>query len=177
MSRHLMGDADEVDHRRAQWADQLPDVDTRGMAVWGRMRRLTLTIRPHIEAIFARHGIDSGEFDVIGTLLRSGAPHVLRPTELYRWLMITSGGLTARLGRLEVAGLVTRDKDPADSRSSLVRLTDKGRAIAEMAFREDMALEAELLSELSKEEFTELESLLRKLSLAIEAAGNERPET
>lgn len=169
MSRYQAEPADEVDHRRAQWAVELPDTDTRGMAVWGRMRRLTLAVRPRIEAIFSRHGIDSGEFDVIGTLLRSGQPHVLRPTELYRWLMITSGGLTARLGRLEKAGLVARDRDPADSRSSLVRLTEKGKAVAQKAFREDMALEAELLSTLSKEDFDQLETLLRKLSLAIEA--------
>ncbi|HWT99257.1 MAG TPA: hypothetical protein VN229_16625, partial [Terriglobales bacterium] len=92
---------DQVDAFRGAWARELPDVDTEGMAIIGRARRLTLKLREGIEAIFAVYGIDAGEFDVLGTLLRSGAPYRLRPTELFRSLMVSSGGLTNRLARLE----------------------------------------------------------------------------
>lgn len=163
MSRQNAVALDGIDQRRAQWARELPDLDTAGMAVIGRMRSITLLLRPPIEAIFARHGVDSGEFDVISTLRRAGPPYRLRPTELFRSLMISSGGLTARLDRLAKAGLVARESAPDDARSLLVTLTPQGRALAEAAFREDMAFESNVLGALDAEELQSLEALLRKL--------------
>lgn len=165
MSRQ-MGEQDGVDLRRAQWAAELPDLDTRGMAILGRMRWITLNLRPQIEAIFKKYDLDSGEFDVIATLRRSGPPYCLRPTELYRWLMISSGGLTARLTRLEKAGLIARLPDPDDARSMLVQLTPEGSTLTERAFREDMAFESTVLAALTPAEAATLEALLRKLALA-----------
>lgn len=159
---------DHVDQLRAQWARELPDLDTSPMAVIGRARRITLRLRPDIEAVFARHGLDAGEFDVISTLLRSGAPWRLTPTELYQTLMISSGGLTARLNRLESAGLIRRREAQADRRSLLVELTEAGRAKAEAAFREDMALEHRLLGGLDAAEQAELARLLTRLALSLE---------
>lgn len=173
MSRQAERDADRVGERLLQWREELPDLDTRGMAILGRMRMVTLELRPRVEAVFARFGLDAGEFDVLATLLRAGAPYRLRPTELFRSLLISSGGLTDRLGRLTKAGLITRRPTPDDARSLLVELTSKGREIAERAFREDMALEAESLSVLSYTELQLLEGLLRRLARHVEdtAAG------
>lgn len=164
---------DHVEQRRMQWAKELPDVDTRGMAVLGRARWIALTARSPIEAVFARHGIDTGEFDVLSTLLRAGPPYQLRPTELFQSLMITSGGLTSRLGKLEKAGLVERPASTTDARSLPVRLTDAGKQLTEAAFREDMQVEAALLDELNAEEFELLSGLLSKLanSVARKVAG------
>lgn len=169
---------DCVDRRRAQWHREAPHVDTRGMAILGRARLLTLLVRPRIKEVFARHGLDSGEFDVLVTLLRSGPPYRLRPTELFRSLMISSGGMTDRLARLTKAGLVARKAAPGDARSMLVGLTASGRDIAQRAFREDMALEAELVSTLSEPDQEALADLLRRLVLAHDAAeipGADRP--
>lgn len=175
MSRQSRGiralPADDVEVRRRQWARELPDVDTVGMAVLGRARWITARVRPAIEAVFARHGLDSGEFDVLATLLRSGPPYSLRPTELFRSLMISSGGLTDRLARLEKAGLVARQPSESDARSLLVALTEEGRRRAEAAFREDMRLEAELLRGLDTEERTKLARLLARLAAALPEPG------
>ncbi len=160
---------DHVDRLRAQWARELPDLDTSPMAVIGRARRITLRLRPGIEAVFARHGLDAGEFDVISTLLRSGEPWRLTPTALYQTLMISSGGLTARLNRLEAAGLIRRREAQEDRRSLLVELTEVGRAKAEAAFREDMALERRLLDGLDATEQAELARLLTRLALSLES--------
>ncbi|HEV7335729.1 MAG TPA: MarR family transcriptional regulator [Bosea sp. (in: a-proteobacteria)] len=160
---------DHVDRLRAQWARELPDLDTSPMAVIGRARRITLRLRPGIEAVFARHGLDAGEFDVISTLLRSGEPWRLTPTALYQTLMISSGGLTARLNRLEAAGLIRRREAQEDRRSLLVELTETGRAKAEAAFREDMALERRLLDGLDATEQAELARLLTRLALSLES--------
>lgn len=162
-----MSDADHIDRLRAQWAAELPDVDTQGMEVLGRARRIVLQSRPAIEAVFAKHGVDTGEFDVLTTLMRSGPPYALRPTELYRSLMISSGGLTDRLNRLQKAGLITRPPSPEDRRSLLVQLTPEGRDKVEAAFREDMAVEAKLLAPLAPADRATLADLLRKLALAM----------
>lgn len=165
--------ADRIDAMRAQWASELPDVDTQGMEILGRARRIVLQSRLAIEAVFARHGLDTGEFDVLSTLLRSGPPHALRPTELYRSLMISSGGLTDRLNRLQKAGLITRPPSPEDRRSLLVQLTPEGRAKVEAAFREDMAVEASLLAPLDKADREALAGLLRKLALVMQAQNTD----
>lgn len=164
MSRQFV---DGIDDRMVQWEKELPDLDTTAMGIIGRMRWITMRLRPSIDAIFAQHGLDAGEFDVLATLLRSGAPYSLRPTELFNWLMISSGGLTARLKRLQTVGLIERKSATGDGRSMLVMLTPKGRLIAERAFREDMAFENQMLEALTKAECSELASLLRRLTLAI----------
>lgn len=154
---------DPVEVRRAQWRQALPDVDTTGMAILGRARLATLLARGPIERVFADHGLDAGEFDVLATLLRAGDPWRLRPTELYQSLMISSGGLTDRLGRLEKDGLVARCRSEHDGRSLLVELTPAGRTVAEKAFRSDMAVEARLLARLSPLERDRLATLLQRL--------------
>ena len=163
---------DHVGERQEQWAKELPDVDTVGMAVLGRARWITLRVRPAIEAVFAAHDLDTGEFDVLSTLLRSGPPYLLRPTELYRQLMISSGGLTARLTRLERAGLISRPPSDGDGRSLPVQLTEAGRNTIEKAFRADMAIEAALLEGLDEAEKEAVARLLAKLSKSLETSRN-----
>lgn len=160
--------SDHVDRLRAQWLREMPEVDTSPMEIVGRARRITLALRPDIEAVFTRHGLDAGEFDVLGSLRRSGPPYRLRPTELYKVLMISSGGLTDRLARLEARGLVRRLPSPDDGRSLIVELTEAGKTLAEAALREDMAVELEIVSALSDAERAQLSQLLRKLAVAVE---------
>ena len=156
-------DRDGVDDRRQQWARELPDVDTRGMAILGRARRLTLLVRPQIDAILASHGLDAGEADVLFTLLRAGPPYRLRPTELFKSMMVSSGGMTHRLNKLSQEGLINRRPAEEDGRSLLGELREEGRRKAEAAFRDDMALETRLLAGLSDAEQEQLSALLRRL--------------
>ena len=165
---------DHVERVRAQWARELPDLDTTPTAILGRAYRLSNLVRPSIEETFAGFGLDRGEFDVISTLRRSGPPYRLAPTALYRALMITSGGLTHRLGRLEKAGLVRRDKSAEDGRSLLVVLTELGCQRAEDALRADMASEAQFLASLDPAKRVALAELLRELLATLESEA--RPE-
>ena len=158
---------DEVDCFRAQRAVESPEIDTEGMAIFGRIYRLAARIAPHMEALFARHGLERGEFDVLATLQRGGPPYRLSPTALYSLLMVSSGGLTHRLKRLETAGLIRRIPSPDDGRSLIVELTNEGHARARVAFGEDMRLESAWLSSIAPEHRRHLEALLRELSLAV----------
>jgi DNA-binding MarR family transcriptional regulator len=162
------GLVDHVDRIHGQWKQELPEIDLDGNRIMARARRITLLSRPQIEAVFSRHGMDAGEFDVLATLRRSGAPYALRPTELYRSLMITSGGLTDRLMRLEERGLVRRRVSREDRRSLLVELTAAGCTCAEAAFCEDMVVENAFVARLSAHERDELARLLQKLAFLIE---------
>lgn len=161
-------DIDEIDRFQASWAREAPKIDTEPMGLFGRMRRIASRIATPIELMFGRHGIDRGEFDVLATLRRSGSPYCLAPTDLYRSLMISSGGLTHRLVRLEQAGLIVRAPAPTDGRSVLVRLTDAGAVLAEAAFADDMALEQAWLAILTPAERVELSRILRKLNLGLQ---------
>jgi DNA-binding MarR family transcriptional regulator len=159
---------DHVDRLRAQWDRELPDLDTEPMTILGRAYRLSNLVRPSIEETFASFGLDRGEFDVISTLRRSGPPYRLTPTDLYTLLMISSGGLTHRLDRLQKAGLILRERSASDGRSSVVGLTEKGVALAEAAFRADMASEARYLEGLKPEERAALAALLKTLLVSLE---------
>ena len=156
-----MSGEDPVDRLRAQWARELPDLDTTPMGVFGRAHRLSAFIAAEVTGIFEAFGLDRGEFDVLATLRRSGAPYRLTPTEIYRSLMISSGGLTHRLGRLEAAGLIVRDPSAEDGRSLAVRLTEEGRQRVEAAFRADMTQVLRRLDPLTYAEKKTLADLLR----------------
>ena len=159
---------DHVGRLFEQRRRETPDIPLDGMEIFARARRLTLLSRPAIEAVFEKYGIDAGEFDVLATLQRAGAPYTLRPTELFQTLMMSSGGMTDRLVRLEKSGLITREASPSDRRSLLVKLTAKGRALIEKAYREDMALELEMLAPMTKSERKTLAGLLAKLLSGLE---------
>jgi len=165
---------DDVDLFIAQRAMESPAIDTEGMAIFGRIYRIATRVAPHMEALFARYGLERGEFDVLATLQRNGPPYRLSPTALYTSLMVSSGGLTHRLKRLEAAALISRIPSPDDGRSMIVALTDEGQKLTRAAFEADMQLESSWLAALGTDERRALADLLRKLGFAVPVSGKER---
>ena len=88
---------------------------------------------------------------------------MLTPPQLYEAAWISSGGMTARLDRLERAGLVERRLDPDDGRGKKVALTVTGLAIIEDMIGKMVAMEEQMLSVLTQAEQDTLNGLLRKL--------------
>ena len=165
-----MAETDPIDQLITLWSAAMPDVDTRGLAVLGRARRITLRARQAIEPLLAKHGLDGGGYDVLAALRAAPPPHRLRPTELYRALAISSGGLTSRLNKLEAARLIHRPAASDDKRSVFVELSARGKGLVEQAFREEMVLQARLLSGLADKEQWVLSTLLKKLESTMEQA-------
>jgi DNA-binding MarR family transcriptional regulator len=100
---------DRADVAIEQWARERPDLPALPMALLGRLSEAAeRMMRDHHNPLFAEAGLQPGEFDVLATLRRSGAPYMLSPTRLYEAAMISSGGMTNRLDRLEQAGLIER---------------------------------------------------------------------
>jgi DNA-binding MarR family transcriptional regulator len=134
------------------------------MEVVGRLTGAARLLgRDVLTPFFEAQGLGPGEFDVIATLRRSGKPYRLTPTELYESLMLSSGGMTARLDRLEKAGLIERQPNPEDRRGTLVGLTRKGLALIERIVGLHVENEARALAVLSKAEQKDLNRLLEKL--------------
>lgn len=137
------------------------------MAIIGRLGRIEKMIRPRLDEVFADHGLESWEFDVLATLLRNGEPHQLTPGELLGSVMITSGAMTNRIDRLEERGFVQRSKSPTDGRQVLVTLSVKGRKKVDAALVDHAANELEILAPLDRHEQDQLVGLLRKLHHAV----------
>ncbi|AGB44137.1 MarR family transcriptional regulator [Mesorhizobium sp. B2-5-9] len=147
-----------------QWQRERPDLDVSPMAVIGRLNEVSsLIARDRLAPLFARFGLQAGEFDVLATLRRSGSPYALTPTALYEATMVTSGAMTNRLDRLEKAGLILRAPHPNDRRGIVVRLTEKGLALIDEAVAAHVANEHQILSGLTQTERETLSHLLEKL--------------
>ncbi|MEU6802975.1 MarR family winged helix-turn-helix transcriptional regulator [Streptomyces neyagawaensis] len=156
---------DPVDAIVEQWAAVRPDLDTTAMEVFGRVYRLSRTLGDRMEKEYARFGISRGEFDVLATLRRSGEPYTLSPRQLSGTLMLTTGGMTGRLDKLERAGLLRRSPDPHDRRALQVTLTDEGLRVADEAVSAGLAVQTEALAHLDEEQAGQLADLLRTLVL------------
>lgn len=161
------GERDAVDLIVEQWAVERPDVDVSGMAVIGRISRLERLFGAELSRVFATHGLERWEFDVLATLRRSGKPFELTIGELLDSMMLASGTISHRIDRLEGRGLVERRPDPSDGRVVVVRLTRPGRTLVDRALVDHFANEARLISSLSPREQRELVALLRRLHLSV----------
>lgn len=154
---------DAVDTIAGQWNAERPDLDTLPMAVFGRIYRLARLMGDRVEKEYQRYGIGRGEFDVLATLRRSGAPYTLSPRELTATLMLTTGGMTGRLDKLERAGLLERAPDPNDRRGLRVTLTERGFQVVEETVGAGLALQKAALDGLDDRQAAELADLLRLL--------------
>ena len=162
---------DAVDRIIEQWRTERPDLDVSAKAVTGRILRLASVIERRFDGAFGAEGLRDGDYGVLVALRRSGAPFELTPTDLARSQMMTSGGMTAVIDRLERRGLVARAPNPSDRRGSLVRLTADGRAVVERTMARHVEVEREIVSGLSKRERDDLVRGLRSLLLAIDESG------
>ena len=159
---------DAVDAIVGQWRDERPDLDSSAKHITGRIVRLAGLFDQTFGEEFAPLGLKPGDYSLLAPLRRAGAQHALSPTELAKHRMITSGGLTPALDRLEGKGLISRQPHPSDRRSSLVVLTEHGLAVVDEAMARHSDAEQRLVSALDESERAQLADLLRRLLLARE---------
>lgn len=158
---------DSVDRVLQQWANERPDLDTEAMGILGRINRTSGAARRAMARTFNGHGITGADFDVLATLRRSGDPYELSPGELSDTLMLTSGGMTGRLKRLEETGLVARAEDPVDGRARKVTLTSEGLKLIDIVLEAAVATQTRLLSAMPERRRQQLNDLLRELLKAV----------
>jgi DNA-binding MarR family transcriptional regulator len=113
-------------------------------------------------------GLTMSDWHVLTSLRWSGEPYRRKAGWLARRADLTSGAMTSRLDALEKEGLVRRLPDPADRRSVLVELTEKGRETHEQAMAIQAPKEALLADALTENEKEQLNSLLRRVMITLE---------
>lgn len=158
----MASDADHVGQIIAQWQVERPDLDVSPMGVIGRLHRLGAVLDAQLCPVFAAAGLGDGDFDVLATLRRTGAPYELTPGELSASTMVTSGAVTKRVDRLLAGGLVERSVCADDARSRPVRLTDRGIGLVDDLVEKHVANEHRLLAGLSDPDRSLLADLLER---------------
>jgi DNA-binding MarR family transcriptional regulator len=93
-----------------------------------------------LAAALREHDLDSSQFTVMTMLSFQEPPVGMNLARLNQALDMSSGGITKAVSRLASRGLVERVADPADRRSTIIRLTDDGRRAQQAVFS---ALDAE----------------------------------
>jgi len=153
---------DRVASIQAEWALARPDLDVSPQGVIGRLHRLAGYLTGELVVVYERHGLGEGEFDVLATLRRAGAPYERAPGELAEHTMVTTGAMTKRLDRLVAGGLVERRIADGDGRRRIVALTPAGLSLIDAAFTEHMANERRLVDQLSASDREALEAVLQR---------------
>ena len=155
------GSRDEVDRIVLAWERERPDLDVRPLTVLSRVSRLARHLDLARRSAFARHDLETWEFDVLSALRRAGAPYRLSPGALLTQTLVTSGTMTNRIDRLAEHGLVERQPAPDDRRGVLVELTAEGLERVDTAMTDLLAVEARILDALEPGERPALAALLR----------------
>jgi DNA-binding MarR family transcriptional regulator len=151
-----------------QWRAERPDLDPSVMGTVGRLLRAAGLVGAGIDRFAAEHGLSRGEGDVLLTLRRAGPPYRLKPSELARAQLVTPGGMTGRLDRLERSGLIRRRTGENDRRVVEVELTPKALRLVDRILPAHVANEERLLAGLDRRERAALDGLLAKLLAEIE---------
>ncbi|MDP9438332.1 MAG: MarR family transcriptional regulator [Actinomycetota bacterium] len=110
------------------YADVAGRVDEGRVTAWRALITANALVLEKIERALAGAGLPPlGWYDVLLEL--SGAPGGrLRMHELAHAVVLSRSGLTRLVDRLEGAGLLRREPDPADRRGSYAAITDEGGA-------------------------------------------------
>src|SRR6266702_4711017 len=146
-----------------QWRRERPEVDIWPMSILGRILRLSRVLEREYKKLFAEHGLEPFEYDVLTTLRRSGEPYELTASALLKASLVTSGAITNRIDRMEAKGLVERVRDLVDRRSVRVRLTPHGREVLDGIFSLYTASGKRMLQPLDREACEQLAGALRLL--------------
>ena len=96
------------------------------LKLWVVLSRATAAVQAHVEADIARHGLTPAEFGVLEALYHKG-PLLLG--DVQRRTLISSGGTTFLVDRLEKRALVERRLCATDRRARYAALTEQGRAL------------------------------------------------
>src|SRR5215207_7449192 len=140
-----ISDGDAVHLIVEQWRRERPDLDPAAKELTGRIIRLASLFQQAYGDVFEPLGLNDGDYGLLAALRRAGRPFELTPTELARHMMMTSGGMTAAIDRLERKGFAVRVPNPADRRGSLVRLTAAGREVIDEAMTQHVHTEQRLV--------------------------------
>ena len=142
-----------------------PDVspaERDALKLWVILSRAYRAIEERATRDVAQHGLTLAEFGVLEALYHKG-PMLLG--EVQRSLLVSSGGVTYLVDRLERRGLVRRDECAEDRRARYAVLTPDGEAFVRRVFPPHAAEVRKAVAALSRDEQRALTGLLKRLGL------------
>jgi MarR family 2-MHQ and catechol resistance regulon transcriptional repressor len=140
--------------------------EQRALKLWVVLARAQAAIESRLQASLARHELTLTEFGILEVLFHRG-PLLLG--EVQRRILVSSGGVTYLVDRLERKGLVERRECPEDRRARYAALTPAGEALIGGLFPEHARCVERLTGGLDAEEQEVATGLLRKLGHAAAA--------
>lgn len=154
----------------AELGENWPEASSPETEVMLALIRLNDIVLDSTRKLLAGIGLTPAGFEVLVTLRAQPAPRRMTPTELYRAVLITSGGMTKVLKQLEAEGCIIRLENEQDARSRFVQMTAEGAARAELAMRAVGDHDKTILSRaLSKAQVAQLSRMLLGTLAKLEA--------
>jgi DNA-binding MarR family transcriptional regulator len=102
-----------------------------------------------LDTALAPAGLTADEFAIYSVLTKSD---LTTPTELAKWMSAPATTVSSSLKRIEARGHVVRERNPADGRSYVLRLTDEGRVAFEQAGKRFLPVLAQVVDALGRKE-------------------------
>ncbi|MGB0989425.1 MarR family transcriptional regulator [Arcobacter sp. F155] len=112
-----------------------------------------------------KYNLIHSDVDVLASLYFNGKE--LSPTELYSAIIFSSGGMTKVLKKLESLGYISRQANPNDKRSMLVKLEEKGEKVLLDCLDDLIELKKETYEALTEQDKEDLKRILQKVTLSL----------
>lgn len=167
-SKTVSNEEDRLDRLSRKWSQTRSDMDITPWQVWGRITRINDIFLHSLSKLLIQHGLNYSELQTLGALILSGPPFEAKPNAISRHNLLTSGGMTNVLTRMEKKGLITRRKDPSDKRGVIVSVTERGLDVFDKVIIKENAIEHRLLDGISEAERADVARVLRKILLEID---------
>lgn len=121
----------------SSWLSERPDLDLSEFLLGIVMNRMGRMLEVAFDRMCrSNFNVSGPDMRVLLALRRNGEPYALRPTDLFRALLVTSGAITKQVDRLKALALVERLPDPEYAGGFQVHLTPLGVQVANEATEE-----------------------------------------
>lgn len=151
----------------------VPTSASPALKLWVVLSRAFSSVERHARADFGRIGLSPGEFGALEVLFHKGQ---LPLGALQKKILVSSGGLTFVVDRLEAKGLVERRSSSRDRRSSEVALTQAGETWMSEVFPRHQRVIERALSGVPEGEVEAVIEVLKRLGLEAAALPIVHPD-
>lgn len=147
--------------------------ETKAVEAWESLFRAQVSVMRTLAEDFPLAGLSFNEYDALFTLSRE-PERTARLRDLNRLMLLSQPSVSRLIDRLASRGLVTKQTDPEDKRSTIVTMTEAGLAAFRPAAQAHMGRIEEILgTRLSAQELTTLSGLTGRLRQGLCVAPEE----
>lgn len=163
----------EVESLAATDARAVSEGEAASLSLWVVLARTSRAVQELAAAHAASHGLTLAEFGALEALYHKGP---LLVGDLQQRILVSSGGATYVVDRLQQRGLVKRRESPDDRRARIAALTEEGEELVERIFPEHARVIHEVFRVVPEAERAGLRDQLKRLGLhASRVGGLEMP--